>query len=408
MNRLQHLFLVIMLVTATAAQADEFHHNNVLIGDRAAGMGGAYTAISDDASGPYYNPAGMAFTKGRNISVSVNTFNVTNTDYLSAFNNTNWERTSSSLLPNFFGYVQTFDSGVFGFSYAMPDNIDEDQNQRYGGFASSTPGVNVNEYIINLKSSDKTYLLGPSYALEISPTLAVGATLYLHYRKRETINNQLLQLSNSTDQWFNQYYQTSETGLRPILGIMWTPLDKFSFGATLSTTFIQSATSKLQTTNKPTTSGTTTLAISDDHDKRDLPVSFALGAAWFPSSSLLYSLDVTRHSATHDSTQSREATVNMAMGVEYYPTSRWAVRGGLFTNFAATPEIDPSRVNQQEHVDLFGLSTSLTRVTSGASITGGVTYAQGSGKAQLFSNIPTVVAVERRSLTLFMSTSTTY
>ena len=42
------------------AAADEDHYNNIIIGDRPAGMGGAYTAISDDPSGLYYNPAGSS------------------------------------------------------------------------------------------------------------------------------------------------------------------------------------------------------------------------------------------------------------------------------------------------------------------------------------------------------------
>ena len=39
------------------ALADQFHYNNVLVGTRSVGMGGAFGAVSDDASGVYYNPA---------------------------------------------------------------------------------------------------------------------------------------------------------------------------------------------------------------------------------------------------------------------------------------------------------------------------------------------------------------
>ena len=36
---------------AGASLADQYHYMNILQGDRAQGMGGAFTAIADDASG---------------------------------------------------------------------------------------------------------------------------------------------------------------------------------------------------------------------------------------------------------------------------------------------------------------------------------------------------------------------
>lgn len=408
MNRLPRRIALALVLACTTARADEFHYNNMLIGDRAAGMGGAYTAVSDDAAGLYYNPAGTAYAKGRSLSVSVNAYNYTNTDYRSALGGTDWTRTSSTLLPNFFGVVRPLGPGVFGFSYAVPDSIEENQDQSYGGFPSSIPGVNVSEYVINLNNSDKTYLFGPSYAMELNKSLSIGATLYVHYRARETILNQVVQLSNGQDEWTNQYYQTDETGLRPILGIMWSPTDKVSLGLTLSNTYILSSTTEVQATLKPTTSGDVVRSVLKTDDKRDMPTTIALGVAWFPSDSLLYAFDVTYNSSTSDNFQSRDSTFNFAAGVEYYPTSRWALRGGAFTNLAATPKIDSTKTGQQEHVDMYGVSVSLSRFTAGTSITGGLTYSWGSGETQLFSGSTTVVPVDRSSITLFLSASTAF
>ena len=39
------------------------------VGGRAIGMGEAYSALSDDASGMYYNPAGIAFGEGNQVTV---------------------------------------------------------------------------------------------------------------------------------------------------------------------------------------------------------------------------------------------------------------------------------------------------------------------------------------------------
>src|ERR1051325_6097641 len=39
------------------------------LGSRAAGMGGAFTAVADDGSAIFYNPAGIAFQKGMRIEM---------------------------------------------------------------------------------------------------------------------------------------------------------------------------------------------------------------------------------------------------------------------------------------------------------------------------------------------------
>ncbi len=84
------------------AYGDEYHYKNVLVGDRAATMGGAYAAISDDASGAFYNPAGMAFAFGDSVSGSGNAYHNSNTRYKDAIGDADWVRDSTAILPSFF------------------------------------------------------------------------------------------------------------------------------------------------------------------------------------------------------------------------------------------------------------------------------------------------------------------
>ena len=166
---------------ALPTMADEYHYNNILVGDRAAGMAGAYTAISDDPSGLFYNPAGIVYAQGSNVSVSANAFHQTVTVYKDALGSgLDYERYSSALLPNFFGIVQPLGKGRIGFSYAVPDSILEDQNQTF-----FNPNATTARYALNFNKNDNTYNFGPSYALELTKEFSIGTTLYAHYRKNE-------------------------------------------------------------------------------------------------------------------------------------------------------------------------------------------------------------------------------
>src|SRR4030067_505451 len=56
------------------------------VGPRAMGMGGAFTAVADDATAPYWNPAGMVYLPYREVIVqhSEQFGNLLNHDYASA------------------------------------------------------------------------------------------------------------------------------------------------------------------------------------------------------------------------------------------------------------------------------------------------------------------------------------
>lgn len=392
--KLESFSIVFLLCMSTFALADDFHYNNLLIGDRASGMGGAYTAISDDASGLFYNPAGIIYVTDRNFSASVNTFAAQYKTYDNVIGGQPFNRKSSALLANYFGVVKPIGNLKFGFSYAVPDSVNEDLSQSVNKIP--TAGGGTYDFTINLNNRDNTINYGPSVAVAVNNDLAFGLTLYVHSRDTLIIQNQFLARDNLTNQWTNSYFKLNELGIRPVLGVLWSPAEKLSLGVSLSTIYLFKSDATFQetcvNTASPTSCDTTATTafpfkvptISTISEKRIYPIRVAVGAAYFPTSNLLISTDITYHTPVDDPVFGNKiATVDAAVGTEYYVSKKWAVRAGLFTNLANTPPIVAGVTSIEEHVNIYGGSLSLTRFSGDTSVTLGGSMSYGVGQSQI-------------------------
>lgn len=422
------LLLIAFCLLSSEVMADEYHYNNILVGERAAGMGGAYTAVSDDPSGLYYNPAGIAFAPGRSFSASVNAYHYSRKEYKDVLGGNGWERVSSNLLPNYFGIIQPLGNGKIGFSYAVPDSRLENQAQTFNNIPGTDPDtklpLTIKRYVINMNDSDYTYNFGPSYAIKLKDNLSIGTTIYIHYRDRVFISNQLLNVDDGRYQWTNTYVSLTEWGVRPILGLMWTPAEKVSLGLTLSKNYIFNTDKRLQTTSRDLNDGAAApnYNVWESTSNRNAPLTTTLGIAWFPSESLLFSADISyyddvsytlksKNTATGAASTefiSREKTFNMAIGTEYYPADNLALRGGVFTNMANTPKLTKGKADQSEHIDMAGVSASASLFSRTSSLTLGGSYSYGAGQAQVFSGNASIQDAAINDLTVFIAAAFNY
>ena len=425
---------LLIAIFAVPAFADEYHYNNILVGERAAGMGGAYTAVSDDPSGLYYNPAGIVLAPGTSFSASVNAFQYSKKTYKDVLGGNGWDRVSSNLLPNYFGVIQPLGAGKIGFSYAVPDTRQENQAQTFYNIPGIDPVtkqlIRITRYVINMNDADYTYNFGPSYALKINDKLSVGATAYMHYRDRQLISNHFLAVDNDLSvadderyQWRNVYNSTSEWGVKPIIGVMWTPTEKVSLGFTGSKTLMFDSKRRIQNTLRDLDYGSSlpAYAVLESKDNREFPLTATFGAAYFPSESLLLSADVSyctaapytldfKNSSTGATTSldtPQPETVNAAVGAEYYPGARIALRGGLFTNMANTPKLTTGDADEPEHIDMYGASLSISHFTRSSSLTFGGSYSYGTGKSHIFGDT-SIQDVEMQNITAFLSAAFSY
>jgi len=68
--KLLKILIILCIVIHFEIFGDWNHYHDFLIGERAAAMGGAYTAISNDPTGLFYNPGGIVFSNDKEISLS--------------------------------------------------------------------------------------------------------------------------------------------------------------------------------------------------------------------------------------------------------------------------------------------------------------------------------------------------
>ncbi len=86
----------------------------------------------------------------------------------------------------------------------------------------------------------------------------------------------------------------------------------------------------------------------------------------------------------------------------------WAARAGFFTDFANTPKISSDNINQDEHIDLYGATLSISRFTRNTSVTLGTGYTSGKGQAQIISGINKIQDAESQGWMFFLSSSYSY
>jgi len=413
-------FVVLQVITSAllthSVFADEYHYNNMLIGDRASGLAGAYSAISDDPSGLFYNPAGIVYAHTSNISANMNAYNFSQIRYKDVLGGQDWVRTSAALVPNFFGITQPLGSGTLGFSYAVTDSILEDQDQTFNDIP--TAGT---KFTMNFNNQTTANNIGPSYAMVINDKLSIGLTLYGYNRTEEKIASQSFDFPDTEPSdiyhWESIYSSVTEYGINPILGIMLAPIEKVSLGLTLSKILLLHSSTKTQQScatsfiDEPTTGALcqpnsfNRIELASNI-KRKYPFTVNLGAAYFASKKFMMSSSIWIYEAMN---YNKSPLVNIAAGLEYYINSRFAVRMGGYTNFANTPKLTPNAVNEfNEHIDIVGGTMSLTHFTRTSSITFGATGTYGQGQAQVVDGNTKIQDVEYIGASIFISASNSF
>ena len=176
-------------IAQTAQEAVELMDNEQGFGIRAAGMGNAYTAVADDYSAVYWNPAGLAQLDYGHMSGSLyhNTFDNDASYFGSRFADS---RTFTKLQSLGFAYPFPVARGSFvvAFGYQKVNNLDS--FSEVGGFINRPNNLNfdygdgeVIDFNNNVDQNYSIYRDGGidhwsfAAAMDLSPNFSAGLTL---------------------------------------------------------------------------------------------------------------------------------------------------------------------------------------------------------------------------------------
>ncbi len=134
------LLSIQLTYSQTAEDAINLISNENGFGIRAGSMGNAYSAVADDYSAVYWNPAGLAMVKKTEISGGLYNFRLNNeTDYLG--NTTTSKQDYTKLQSIGFAYPFPVVRGAFTIAFGYQRIQDLDKSTQFSGYNTNSNGL---------------------------------------------------------------------------------------------------------------------------------------------------------------------------------------------------------------------------------------------------------------------------
>lgn len=369
--------------------ADESHQRDIIPGGRAAMMGGAYTALSDDPSGLFHNPAGTAFSGYNKFTANGTAFFDKKTTYHHAIEDGDFVQITKATFPSFIGGLYTFGRAAVSYGVLTLDHSETKQNNYFTGITNK-PNF-AEDYSRFHQESIKTALYGAGLSYKLSQSLSAGlTTIYVNRSLQATIHQQA-KFSSGQVINIDQSYGSEHFGGGLAAGLTFKG-KAFSVGLSYRSYRSINETAELSQDYidyRPDNNEETQIIHSQPNEfKLDykMPDTAQAGVSWKPRNWLLLALDILYHQGleygnSQVGIKELENTINIALGLEL-KLAGLLLRAGAFSNQDMTKEIDRTKRNQADHVDYIGQSFGLGyRIKDYASYIGYISQT-GKGYAQ--------------------------
>ncbi len=381
-------------------RADDSNFRPYLVGARAAGMGGAFTALADDGSGPFYNPAGIAFVERSQLSIAGSVYGIVSGTQADAIV-VGAERHDFS-----FHNLNTFPTATAGVwklgDGSRPDRADV---LSLGVFIPDAVNVDARDTIVSRENAivvvnqEQTMWLGLTYAHRAG-SVGVGATIF-GLLGTGVSQLDLTGVGATSADFILLTLRTDETryGVVGALGIRWDATDHLRLGLSIFSPAYGRGSRRLFVraagAGAGAAGGPPAIAVVNEdglHATPTEPLRVQAGLAYTSGpftlaadAVVLGPRDVRDDSDRVDIGAERHvvrnAVVNGSVGFEYVIAERFPLRAGFFTDLAASPATSAgSDVQDTAHVNRFGGSLSIGYRTEHTATDLGVNLSGGSGQ----------------------------
>ena len=387
------LFLGILLSAPVPVFAAFSNYNSVLLGERAAGMGGAFTALTGDpAATPFYNPATTILMPGTNLSAAVSVYNKYAINYgeenqaggVPQQVNQGFFRS----LPTSSGTILNFGSFAAGLSIVKPD---------YEFFSGQVQGTDTINSTLNY--TDESLWVGPTFSARLTDRDRIGLTLY--YTSRDltrTISDRLTTGGGTGATITIEEKDLTANAIVSVLGYQRQLTDTWAVGISYRPPSlpIGSEASFYESTTQTTPYSTTVINQGGVSAVAKIPSRIAIGVAREVKGVNTLSADIQVYEGLSYQDVSLPAGAeqenynqvwNFAVGYEQIVADWLTLRLGVYSNRSSHPEPTlESGLRQGDHLDMNGFSTNVKlRLPSGTSFTIGGYYTAGDGQATEFT-----------------------
>ncbi|MCC6751140.1 MAG: hypothetical protein IT371_26030 [Deltaproteobacteria bacterium] len=388
-RRLMVVFLLGAAFSPAAFADSETHYQDVLVGERAAGMGGAAIALGDEATGAYYNPAGLATDASTLVQVSMSAFKlkhrVTDLADLCGTRLTD-DRGAAFSFPASLGLAKLFGRGrvrhAVGLLLVVPhaDRMSQSyvaRDARCGELSVDLGGSNVQ--VDRVLLGGLTYAIRPARWLQLGLTFGVGVRTFTAQQLVVTLGGTAaappsypaVQFGSFDVALWSAYLQ---------FGAIVEPIPRLRFGLSFTTPYLRLAGTGRYDVFSALRDPQTGLAASavaslDDAEYAwKVPFVLGLGAAYRFRRGLVLAADVKLHGpvesyailehprvpAGHAPVLERQVVVNVNAGAEVPLGKRWLGRLGAFTNLTSLPRATFAAGRAHDHLHLFGATLGVS------------------------------------------------
>ena len=364
---------VVVLGGPRPALADDTRYVDFPIGGRSVGLGGAFTALANDPSGVFFNPAGLVDIRRHSVQVSTNLYGLEIAD--SFFNavgrvaDLDTVFTDLNIIPSSAAFAGSLKSGEteddvlssYGFGVFVPSsrslNVQTFSEVEDDGSPCSTV-----TYTRSL--SDRSFLVGASHAQRLDQTWSLGASMYLAYRTFRESEDVSCSAGSNQFSTANTNVNFAVAALIAKLGIKGKWGNGWRLGATVSSPSVRIHDVATVSVRRGSALGDGTepeffaRELSGLRADTRFSPEVRLGLAYVSPKTSTFTLDVTFHAGTsyelYDLPSreqqvenaittvrriTRNPIVNVATGFEYLFLKEFSVALGLFSNISTAPPI---------------------------------------------------------------------